>query len=284
MGRRMRHIIALLLISAAHSTQAATVTLDTTAFMNGARDQSPGVQDQKIQSEIDPQPFLSATASVSDSGDQATGSANSFASANIFTGELKLRTSSDILLEPGVSAGPEVGGYAAARITESFLLNGTGTFTASMLFDVSWGTLSTWQAQGQVQIGAVTAFDSVLFDSTNSGSSGAVDDRLVSASVACTNCSNVSVNVSWFGLVQKLGGNGGGFVDASNTGTIWFEGTGGLLAAPSNANFLSDAAYPDDLANTTVVPLPATGVLLMGALWALALVGKRLTGRARLEV
>ena len=280
----MRHIIAVLLISAAHTTQAATVTLDTTAFMNGAQDQSPGVQDQQIQSEIDPQPFLSATASVSDSGDQATGSANSFASANIYTGELKLRTSSDISLEPGVSAGPEVGGYASARITESFLLNGTGTFTASMLFDVSWATLSTWQAQGQVQIGAVTAFDSVVFNSTNSGSSGAVDDRLVSASVVCTNCNNVSVNVSWFGLVQKLGGNGGGFVDASNTGTIWFEGTGGLLAAPSNANFLSDAAYPDDLANTAVVPLPATGVLLMGALWALAFLGKRLTGRTRPEV
>jgi hypothetical protein len=84
---------------------------------------------------------------------------------------------------------------------------------------------------------------------------------------------------SWT-LNAGLGAGGGrgpaeqGFIDAMNTATMFLRTTGNVVLEPTNSLFLSNPAFvdPDE---PTVIPLPATGLLLIGAVAGLASLRRR---------
>ena len=145
-----------------------------------------------------------------------------------------------------------------------------------MLVDVSWDVLSSWQAQAKVQIGSVLQ-DVLVLGQSNSGQSGSIDDYMLSVSTNYASASNLSVDLLWSMFVQDLGSGLGGssLIDASHTGTIWFDTSGSLLATPSDSSFLANAVYPSDLSNTTTVPLPASLPLLLAGLAGFGLTARQ---------
>ena len=256
--------------------EAATVSTSTTVTLAVGTTPGTTLTDTDADTANSPQTFVSSSSSVSGSADIASGTADAFASANSDTGELKVSTSNTRTLDPGITYGGYASGLSTASIGETVLLNGTGTLTISMLVDVSWDVLSSWQAQAKVQIGSVLQ-DVLVLGQSNSGQSGSIDDYMLSVSTNYASASNLSVDLLWSMFVQDLGSGLGGssLIDASHTGTIWFDTSGSLLATPSDSSFLANAVYPSDLSNTTTVPLPASLPLLLAGLAGFGLTARQ---------
>jgi hypothetical protein len=257
--------------------RAATVDVMTRAsatnFTAGAIP-SDSVFDDDDASGSGNQTFVSATSQATNGGPLGAGVSTSFASANSVTGELKASSFGSLTLAPGVGGGPGVAGFAQAEIGETFVLNGTGTLILNMLVDVTWNQPEGgFQGTGEVRLGPVNQ-DFLSIGGTD-GTAGSVDDVALSVSTPFTNAVNQSIDGAWILRVQR--GDQPGFVDATNTATLWFQTTGSLVATPSSDTFLSNAAYPDDLANVdpNVIPLLASAWLLIGGIAGLGLLRRR---------
>ncbi|WP_299848055.1 VPLPA-CTERM sorting domain-containing protein [uncultured Roseovarius sp.] len=195
------------------------------------------------------------------SGTLGSSTGRSSASANTLTGELKVRTSAN-----WTGTGAASGAAADAEIRELFTLNGSGTFTAYMALDASWNLSgNTWAFQAGVD----TSFgrDIEIFG-TGASSTQSFNNRIYSVSGSFFNVVNRSVSIRWYAIAQQNNATAG-FIDASNTATIFFETSDGLTATPSVSSFLSNAVYPDDVSGGTgpaAVPLPASGLMLVSLL------------------
>ena len=265
-----RIIVGSFLASAAcTAASAATLTTDTTASVLVNTTNGSFIE-QDDDTASSPSTFVSSNASVGASGNISTSSASATASANTVTGELKAAVATDHQTVAGAGGGAS--GIASASISETFILNGSGSLSASMLFDLNWAVSGSWQAQAKVSFDNIFS-DTLVLNGSNSGQTGSIDDYALSFSQSYTNVENLSVSVIWSIFVQDLGSanSGSSLLDASNTGTIWYQTSAELSASPQDDQFLSAAVYPEDLADagTPVVPLPEAGWLLAAGLAAL---------------
>lgn len=246
---------------------ANAATLNAGTFTNVAVNSPNGPLNTLDTAEtVSPETFVSATSGAEAMGPVGIGTALAGASADAVTGELKASTFSSKQLAPGITAGGDANALANASIRETITLNGTGTLTANMLVDVDWNVVaSNYQIQADVSL--VTGPQDTFALGASSGQSGSVDDVMLSISANYTNVVNQAATLVWRLLVQDLGTpfSGESIINAANTGTIWFETSGGLFATASDSSFLSNAAYPADLANE-VVPLPAGAALMLTAI------------------
>jgi hypothetical protein len=227
--------------------------------------------------------FASAEADASASGNVGTSNALGSASVNTTTGEIKVSTRND-------PTGQAVNASATAdgEIKENLTLNGTGTLTVSMAIDVDWdifglnGNDPFWDFQATVCIS--TTCDRFRLGSnapTDPSLSGSVDDLILEVSVDYSNAVGTGTNISFYILAGQYAWAGGS-IDASKTGTLFYETTGDLLATPSDSTFLSEAVFPDDIADgsggTGVVPLPGSMTLMLGSLGIIGLAARRRRG------
>lgn len=202
------------------------------------------------------------------SGALASGKASGSASANASTGEMKLSVSGERSSSVGFGGG---GAVAETIIRQDFTLSGIGTFNALMEVDVKWNA-EFFFFVSQVRISeGFGIIDFIQLDQEKSPAAGSITNELLVASFEKSNEGTRTVSVEWLmnGFVSAsppAGGNG--FVDASNTGLIFFTTDGTLTATPTTAGFLSNPAFLDDL-EPAPVPLPASVGLLSLALASL---------------
>lgn len=211
-------------------------------------------------------------------------SAAAIAEANVSDGVMRFRidqTHDHVGVLDGTATTGSSSASATAIIRESFFVSGTGNFTALLAFDASW--------QGA---GGVTGQANIRFTNLGggagynlSGDSGMIDDEIIAAGRSFTNAFNQQVDVTWqiLGQVNSVGLNGSSFLDATNSGTIFFEASDGLSVTAADPNFLATSVYLDDINNTSSgsgggatptpapVPLPASLPLMLVGLGALGL-------------
>lgn len=205
--------------------------------------------------------FVGFDDSAVTSGPAGSAEAEGAASANSITGEIK---AGGWVGRTGPSNGGAVSGSdSIVTIAETFSLSGTGVFIANMLVDAVWAGAGSWWASVMIDSPSYRDVQNHIVDMYETPPNG-VTDLPLAASVAVSDLDRYELTVFWkiFANVGALPGPGESdtsFVDIMNTGTIFFSTTGTLTATPSSPTFLSDAAYPDDVAP---VPLPAAGWLL----------------------
>lgn len=273
MGNRRLLLAAAVGMLIGSGAYSATVDLEANAAAtNMTAGSIPADSTFDVSSVTGSPSSATTTARATESGTDGSGVTTTSSSADISTGVLSASIDADITLAPSTTAGPGVSGDAFASITETFTLNGTGDFIVSMLVDATWDA-PVWRMQSSIQIGAVTAFDSVaLSPDRGFGSTGSVDDLLVRATTTGANLTGLTVDVIWDLAMIKSGDSSDGNLSLFNT--IWFETTGTLTATPSDPNFLNNALYPSDLRgdDPSVIPLPAgfwfltSGLLGLGVL------------------
>jgi hypothetical protein len=147
-----------------------------------------------------------------------------------------------------------------------------------LLADVSWaGAGAQFYAQTRIDspgsgVGA-GSFSVLGSDQVT----GRIDDQPINASRFVQNALDTTATIYWQIWAYAIASDGLGYgptalVDASNTGTIFFSASEGLSVVPTTPGFLANASYPSDVAP---VPLPASGLLLLGGLGAAALRRRR---------
>jgi hypothetical protein len=203
------------------------------------------------------------------SGAVVSGKASGSASGNASTGEMKLNVSAERSSSVGFGSG---GAIAETIIRQDFTLSGIGTFDALMEVDVNWNA-EFFFFVSQVRIfEGFGMIDFIQLDQEISPAAGSITNELLVASFEKSNEGTRTVSVEWFmnGNVNASPPDGGnGFVDASNTGLIFFNTDGTLTATPTTPGFLSDPAFLDD-PDPSPVPLPASFGFLslaLGSLW-----------------
>jgi hypothetical protein len=212
---------------------------------------------------------LDASGSALAPGDTAFGSSFGEASVDPVTGSLAFRLGAD---GEGIPQFPGGGtAFGEVLISQSFDLQGTGTFTALMSVDVSWSApIFIFAAQTAIRDGNNGA-GTLQFGQGDSPNSGSISDALLTSSFenfGLTQQITVQWRMSGFVGAGSAAAFGSGLLDASNTGLIFFTTDGTLTATPTIAGFLSNPAFLDD-PEPAPVPLPASVGLLSLALASL---------------
>ena len=179
-------------------------------------------------------------------------------------------------------------GSIRAELSETFTVTSGGSFTASIDYNGMWRMLGwtgdgpTWNVTGVLSLtGGTTAVDDVLFQFNPefdfnadtaaafgaaglfSPSSGMVD-ALLTNSITAEEGDRVTVK---FELLAEIGSSTRGIIDFSESAFLSIGFGDGLFAVPDDIRFLSF--------DTTVIPLPATGWLLLSGLGSLVALRRR---------
>ena len=239
-----------------------------------------------------------------------TAAGSSSASADTATGELKASssTSVDAFAAPADADETEVrngdesatGNGAGAGLSEVFTVNGTGTAAFSALVDVSWDgniLFNAFVRARNLETGEnylPTAEQKLRIESYDFQApqpTGSVTDDLISLMVDFSDASGEQIEVFWdiggFNYASDSCFDGenclqpaNSMFDASGTANIFYSATAGLDVFSTSTGFLSESEFQTYTpGNPQVVPLPATGLLLIGGIAGLGALRRR--GRVR---
>mgnify|MGYP001627753372 CR=1 FL=1 len=228
------------------------------------------------------------------------------ASANSGSGELKALASTSVDAKTvgegfdatEVSNGDESAGGngASAKLSEVFSLTGTGTATFSAFLDVSWGGDMLFNAfiRGRNLATGENYLPGEDGSFSASFGSGSITDHLLSLSIDYENAVDEQIEIFWnvggfsyasdscdiYTNCSDDFGFGTSYFDASGTANIFYSGTDGLNVTAQSDGFLASSAFQTYTPGTVTpaVPLPATGLLLLGGLAGVAFrAGRRKT-------
>lgn len=263
-----------LLLSAVLAMSAAaahSATIDTfTVAQTSAFDASSDLDRKEDKTDTTVQASFASSSSASSGPVSASGS--SIVDGDV--GTIKTRASVSGSFGDGFGTGSSV---AAGTLTETLTLSGSGTLSVSLKLDGNWALTPavsssgssfdpSWFVIAEVNIfGPQRQRDFVCLGnlcgpSLNDANTGSITDHLLNASANFTLTSPQTVDVN-FQLVSNIS-SGNGLLDFGNTAEVLISTTGSLIATPADPDFLSDPAF---LSDTPVVPLPATGWLLLSA-------------------
>lgn len=235
---------------------------------------------------------LSDARSIAASGPAGSGSAAAQYSVDAVTGQIRFGV--DLQATASDDPGPlQVSSGAYAYLSEEFRIVGAGLVTVGMEVSAEW-LAPAFNFFGIVEYLAISAplgSDQAGFF-TNAGiegSSGSFTKKLIELSFLAPEGTDALVRFDWsmYGEIFLEGGlysegmaefqpglSYTGFFDAMNTANIFVRTSGDVTATPVTAGFLSDPAY-GSAPPPAVVPLPASGVLLMLALGGAGLARRR---------
>jgi hypothetical protein len=261
------------LLAAASSVSAATLVLNGTVSSRGG----DGIVDD-ISFNTEETLFLSETLTAESNSGFNTGSAisNSLASIDAQTGQMRFSLKGQ---REAVAGNCAVTGCLAAfgassltRIIESITLSGTGTLTMSMQVDAFWSAPRYAFSAFTSAFGSANTIDignsNININSINSNATSVF--RLLTTTITYDSVAESDFILTWGiqGLMNSADSTNlseSGFLDASNTATIFFEATDGLNVSGVTDGFLSNPAFLD-ATNVTPVPLPGSLPLMLAAL------------------
>lgn len=232
--------------------------------------------------------LVSDSRSIAAAGPFGTGTAAAQYSVNGVTGQLRLGIDAKVDATPNGERGfanPSIN----LTLAETFRLTGSGTITVGMALSADWsatdfyfGGCTTYNASA---MGGSFNSDCVTHDILTDFSTGSVANELVTVSFDAPEGTDGTFEVIWRLFAQlnvggELGPSEAGFIDALNTANIFVATEGDVVVSPVTAMFLSDPAFGGPVL-PTVVPLPASGVLLLGGLLLGACIRRKVTVRAK---
>lgn len=247
------------------------------------------------------------TASSSYSSNSNASVASTSTSSSLFadgdTGVIRASSSASGVRGDGFGDGNT---NAQGSIRETYTLSGSGTFTASIrlsgVWDVSRINLQPgqpdpdpfWQVQSSVSIDGnssnslrdAVCIGTACGPSINQSDSGSITDYILTVSRDYFIASGTRIATVDFSLLTQLASATNGLIDFGNTAELLVETTGSLFASPSDPDFLSDPAFNGGGGNgngeggngggdPSVVPLPASSLLLLCGLTGLAFLRRR---------
>lgn len=232
--------------------------------------------------------LVSDSRSIAAAGPFGTGTASAQYSVNGVTGQLRLgidaRVNATLNGERGF-ANPSIN----LTLAETFRITGSGKVTVGMALSADWsaadfffGGCTTYTSS---IVGVGSNINCVTRDGLTDGTTGSIANELVSVSFDAPEGSDGTFDVLWRMFAQlnvggELGPSEAGFIDALNTASIFVATEGDVVVSPVTAMFLSDPAFGGPVL-PTVVPLPASGVLLSGILVLGAFARRKVAAHAK---
>lgn len=266
-------VITALTLGAASTGSAATLQLNGSVSVSGG---GGFVQDFTFDTEETL--FLSDTLMAASNASPSAGSASSLSQASIDaqTGQMRFSlTGQREALSGNCSISGCGANFAASsltRIVEDVTLSGTGTLTMFMQVDAFWSApgydfnafTAVFGSGGTTDVGN----GNINLNSANSDATSATG--LLTSTISYDSEAERDFTLTWGiqGLINSGNSaslNESGFLDASNTATIFFEATDGLIVSGVTDGFLSNAAFLNDT-DVAPVPLPTSLTLLLAAL------------------
>ncbi len=201
-------------------------------------------------------------------------------------GQLRLGLTADVSDGPdGIGGTGSAGSHLQMTFMESFFVSGAGSVTVGMAVSAMWNS-TLWGLDASTAYNGSAGFTGVSFNAntrsfgqSTEGTVGSVLGELIEVMFDIDSPEGGIIDFSWtLNGSTGIGGGGGQvaqstFLNAMNTANIFVRTEGAVTAVAQTNGFLSDPAFGQ--IDPGVIPLPASGLLLLAGLGGLGALRQR---------